>query len=147
MVFPVDENFALPLTAPTKPVSDWHEIILTPGWEWVLPGSRLYPTDISLITRDGVNWPWQHVDPNNLTPQEISVVFEAIEGGHVLDIHKGLLWVGTPDDLIWGDEPDETVILVREYPTPEPASWMLAVVGLTTLAGWRWRRGRRATVR
>lgn len=143
IVFPINENFFLPSTAPTAPITDWHEVILTPGWIWVLPGTPGLPTEISLITRDGENWPWSPIDPGNTNPQVISVIFQAIEAGHVLDIHKGLLWVGTPDNPIWGDSADELAILVREYPTPEPASWMLAAFGMTTLACWRWRRARR----
>jgi hypothetical protein len=70
------------------------------------------------------------------------VIFDAIETGHILDIHKGLLWVGTPENPIWGDSPDELAILVREYPTPEPSSWMLAAVGMTMLVGWWLHRAR-----
>lgn len=140
VVFPINEEFFL--DSLSKEVTDWHEIILTPGWVWVLPGTAGLPTEISLITRDGQNWPWLPIDPGNTDPQVISVIFEAIDAGHVLDIHKGLLWVGTPDNPIWGDSPDELAILVREYPTPEPSSWLLAAIGMTTLASWRWRRAR-----
>jgi hypothetical protein len=117
-------------------VSDWHERILTPGWQWVLPGDPnfpgLFPQGTSLITRDGFPWPSVPIGPAG-DPTAVNVGFPPIEPGHVLDIHKALLWVGTPTQRIWGDDPTEAFIRVHEYPTPEPSSFVLGAVGLAAL--------------
>ena len=135
----------LPGTPDGKPVSDWHERILTPGWAWVVPGDPtfpdLFPPGTSLITRDGE--PWPSVPLPNPDPASVDVVFPPIVPGHVLDIHKALLWVGTDTQRIWGDDPGETGIIVVEYPTPEPSSFVLGAFGLAGLATWHWRRKRR----
>ncbi len=129
----------------SRPVSDWHEEILTPGWEWVLPGDarfpNLFPPGESLITRDGQPWQWQHQPhPGGPDPTKLWVEFPPIDPGHVLDVHKALLWVGTPDNRVWGDGTrndgtviDESSIRVREYPTPEPATLGLVALGAVAL--------------
>ena len=44
-------------TVSSSSVSDWHEEILTHGFEWVLPGDtrfpQLFPAGQSLITKNG----------------------------------------------------------------------------------------------
>jgi hypothetical protein len=139
--FPIWENFFLipPGTAGapgSQAVSDWHEEIITPGWEWVLPGDprfpNLFPPGQTLITRNGAPWdsfPIPHPDGTD-NPSRVWVKFPPIEPGNILDVHKGLLWVGTLDNRIWGDDPTtERQILVFEYPTPEPSSVALALLG------------------
>lgn len=151
--FPVWEFYAVEefgfippdTTVPGQPISDWHEEILTPGWEWVLPGDSRFPdllVDESLITRDGEPWEWKHIPmPGGGTdPSMLWVEFPPIEPGHVLDIHKALVWTGTEGNRFWGDDAGETFIQVIEYPTPEPAS--LAVLGLSGLALLRRQRRR-----
>lgn len=124
-------------------VSDWHEEIHTPGWEWVLPGDprfpTLFPPNESLITRDGVPWPWDPIPMPTMDPSKLWVKFPPIEPGHVLDVHKALLWAGTPGNRIWGDGTDdagnlvdESVIDVWEYPTPEPTT--ISLLGMAALA-------------
>jgi MYXO-CTERM domain-containing protein len=129
-----------------QPVTDWHERILTPGWQWITPGDPnfpgLFPPGTSLITRDGQPWPSNPLPPLN-DPTTVSVLFPPIDPGHVLDIHKALLWVGTDTQRIWGDDPSETFIRVIEYPTPEPSSFVLGAVGLAALAALRLRRRNR----
>lgn len=121
----VDEVFDL-IPGASKPVSDWHEEILTPGWEWMLI------TAAPLITRNGFAWPYTHIPMPVPDPAKIWVEFPPIMPGEVLDIHKALLWVGTPGNRVWGDGTDDTGlpvdergIRVLEYPTPEPASAVL----------------------
>ena len=126
----------VPGTAGT-PVTDWHEEILTPGWEWVIPGDvrfpSLFPPNSSLITRNGQPWPWSPI-PMPTDPTKLWVRFPPIPPNNVLDVHKALLWVGTDGNRIWGDGTlndgttfDESFIRVREYPTiPEPATFALA---------------------
>jgi hypothetical protein len=150
--FLVTEFFGIagdqPGTPPGHPVSDWHERIVTPGWEWVLPGDArfpvLFPAGTSLITRDGTPWPWEPLPGSG--PAEVNVAFPPIDPSHILDIHKALLWVGTDTQRIWGDDPGETAIIVVEYPTPEPSSFVLGALGLAGIAAFKWRkRGRLAT--
>jgi hypothetical protein len=123
------------------PVTDWHEEIQTPGWEWVIPGDprfpTLFPANSSLITHNGAPWPSTPI-PMVPDPSKLWVAFPPIPPGDVLDVHKALLWVGTPGNRIWGDNADdagvpidERLIVVREYPTvPEPASVALACLAM-----------------
>ncbi len=134
------ENFLIlpPSTAPNGfNVSDWHEEIHTPGWEWVEPGDSrfpdLFPPNESLITKDGQPWPSEPIPMPTPDPSMLWVKFPPIEPGHVLDVHKAILWAGTPGNRIWGDGVDdagnvvpESSIDVWEYPTPEPSTLVLA---------------------
>jgi hypothetical protein len=126
---PIVENWqiheSLPGIPPSRPVTDWHEIILTPGWVWTYSNN---PPD-SLITLNGQPWP-NTPDPNT-PPNKISVVFPVIYPGDTLDIHKSLRWLGTPNNPVWGDSPDESFIQVIEYPSPEPTT--LSLLGLAGL--------------
>jgi hypothetical protein len=118
------------------PVIDWHELIRTPGWEWRVPD----PNDPaqSLITKNGQPWPSQSTSMGN--PATLWVDFPPILPGEVLDVHKALLWVGTENNRIWGDNAlndgtaiDESFIRVIQYPTPEPTSALLLCLGLVAL--------------
>ena len=136
--FPVWEAWFL--VEPGRPVSDWHEEILTPGWVW-----RFDPA--VLITRNGQVIP-AFPDPNS-PPNILWVDFEPIFPGNVLDIHKELVWVGTIFNSDWGDFIDssgsfldESVIQVLEFPTPEPSSFLLAAMAAVGLIAYGWRRRR-----
>jgi hypothetical protein len=142
----IAENFSLLTDGPPTPkrVTDWHEGLLTKGWLWVLPGDpnfpELFPQGQTLITRDGEPWASNVLPGTN--PLLLNIVFDPIEPGHILDVHKALLWVGNGEDTIWGDEPEEDVIEIAEYPTPEPGTMVLAALG-AGVAGLAWRRSRR----
>jgi len=158
---PIWEDFFIVPPVPGGPpvsvaVRDWHEEILTEGWEWVIPGDTrfpdLFPPDSSLITRNGEPHPWRFPPmPAVLQPNKLWVEFPPIHPGETLDVHKALLWVGAEGNRIWGDDVlddgtafDEGVISVLEYPTvPEPGGSALAVLGLLAsgLVTWRKRSG------
>ena len=154
--FPVWENFLLhPLSLA---VLDWHEVIHTPGWEWRYYEYNPDPTDPNyepLITRDGAPWPWKHQPPPATGGDPATMLwveFPPIEPGHILDVHKWLVWMGDPNpggipNTNWGDNMDdqgntldESMIAVWEYPTPEPSSILLVALGALALAGVRRRR-------
>ncbi|MAT70041.1 MAG: hypothetical protein CMJ58_11015 [Planctomycetaceae bacterium] len=126
-------------------VRDWHEEILTPGFNWVIPTDatipQVFPDGTSLITRNGAPHPYELLASPAVLPPRLDVKFPPIYPGEVLDIHKAIEWVGTPGNRIWGDNMlddgtpfDEGEIRVWEYPTvPEPATWGL--MAITTLVG------------
>ena len=143
----VDEEFFLVPTlapVPSAPVADWHEEIFTEGWEWVLPSDAanfpgLFDPNTSLITKNGDPHPWNFSPtPAVHEPNKLWVEFPAIDEGNVLDIHKALLWVGTPGNRIWGDDIlddgtffAESFIRVFEYPTiPEPGTLWLVTLAI-----------------
>lgn len=136
-------------SVPSVPITDWHEEIHTPGWEWVLPGDsrfpELFPPNESLITRDGQPWDWSHIPMEIQDPSKLWVTFPPIPPGSTLDVHKALLWVGVEGNRTWGDgvddaggTVDESFIEVWEHPTiPEPTSAWLAGLALIALLGKR----------
>jgi hypothetical protein len=118
----------------SQPVSDWHEEILgdSPGWIWqLLPGE-------SLITKNGDPHPFLGgIDPNDAT--RLWVAFEPISPPDVLDVHKELFYEGADlngDGTVdfW---PPGRPVLVLEYPTPEPGSMAITLVGLIGLTSIR----------
>jgi hypothetical protein len=99
--------------------ADWHEQILTPGWEWV-NGS---------FTAGGTSVPGLIVDVNGanidfyFNPIEIPLVFDA---PLVFQIVKEFKWMGS-------GAPRYPIEII-EYPTPEPTTLgLLAVGGLVML--------------
>jgi hypothetical protein len=135
------ENFIISPSARAlrTPVTDWHEEIHTPGWQWVTPAQRpdLFPTGQTLITRNGLPWPSQPIPMDPADPTKLWVEFPPIQPGRILDIHKALLWVGTEGNRFWGDNMndaglpvEERFIDVWEHPTiPEPATAVLLCLG------------------
>lgn len=144
---PIDAASATPLliseeftivnqgTPTPRTVSDWHEAILTKGWTWYLPtdpgSSAWFPEGTTLIDRDLQPWNSSVVPTSN--PLLLNIDFDPITPGHFLSVHKALLWVGNGANTVWGDDPDETFIEVREYPTPEPGTIVLSAVGAVLL--------------
>lgn len=138
-VWPGDPNF--PDVSPA--ITDWHEHIHEPGWEWIVPSPG--STNPSLITRNHEAWPWDFIPPPAGTdpdPAWLWVKFDPIEPGFIFDIHKELVWRGTTENSVWGDNKlddgtpfDERMIGVWEYPTiiPEPSACALFGLGLLCL--------------
>lgn len=109
------------------PWLDWHEKIITPGWEWVTPTVFLAngnaPSGLSVA-----------YTPSTATQGgEIDFYFDPLQPGTQVNIRKRLQYIGVPGTVFTGG------ILIAEYPTPEPAS--LALLGLGSLALLRRRRG------
>ena len=115
--------------------TDWHEMILTPDWEW---GSATLatpnaPTALTNLT-------------TSLMPQQVDFFFDPLAPGTDVDIAKDLFFTGnlTPQlqqDFLAG----ELTVRVSEYPTsvPEPgAACMALLVAVTAAAiGMRARLG------
>lgn len=127
------------------PITDWHEHILEPGWEWVVPSPE--SSDPALITNDGLPWDWEFIDaePTSIATW-LSVQFAAIEPGVPFVIHKQLRWSGTSENSVWGDRmlDDgstylEGYISVIEYPSvvPEPTTTSLALAATLFFVGRR----------
>ena len=134
----IEEEWRL-LPATSFDVSDWHEHFRTEGFVWVIPDDTtfpgLFPPNTSLITKNGEPHPWEFVAGPTIASR-LDVVFPPIPAGDVLDIHKALLWVGTNSNRIWGDNMlndgtffDESRIDVWEFPTPEPTTASLLLIG------------------
>ncbi|HVP12070.1 MAG TPA: PEP-CTERM sorting domain-containing protein [Phycisphaerae bacterium] len=102
------------VVAGNLPWTDYHEDILTPGWNWSNPSflvNGVVPTGFSFVN----------------SPGSISFFFNSIAPGSVVDIHKDLVYSG-PVPAVFPS------ISVNQYPTPEPASLgLLAISGLWLL--------------
>jgi hypothetical protein len=113
--------------APPQSWTDWHEHILTPGWDWVQPTLFLAnfaaPPGLSTV----------HTPGNASVGGALDFYFNPLAPGTLLDIRKTLQYVGQPGATFTG------TIQIAEYPTPEPAS-----LGLMTLGGLLIARRRRA---
>ena len=97
---------------------DWHEEIVTPGWTW----GSVWDCDIWL--EDGAGG---FITPPGLTTtispcgKVVSFEFDAVPVGSDLLIEK---WLIREPDVQPG-----SAIIVREYPTPEPATLALLSMG------------------
>ncbi len=113
------------------PWSDWHEDILTPGWEWTNTISFLAnfaPTPGLAIVNS----------PGTLTQGgSLSFTFNSLPPGTLIDIRKELIYMGQPGVIFTGS------IDVEQYPTPEPAS--LGLIAAGGLVALRRRRRTRLT--
>jgi hypothetical protein len=116
------------VVAPTQSWTDWHEHILTPGWDWVSPTLFL----ANFAPPGGLN---TVVTPGTISAGgAIDFTFNPLAPGTLIDLRKTLQYTGTPGVVFTGK------IQIAEYPTPEPAS-----LGLLTLGGLVALRRRRRT--
>lgn len=102
--------------------TDWHEEILSPGWEWV-PGSATVQTS-GFVTVPGLS-------VVETSPTQLDFFFDPLGVNTRLFIRKQIQWTGTGDK----------VLQIAQYPTvvPIPAALPLfgsALAGLG-LIGWR----------
>ena len=100
--------------------ADWHEEIVTAGWIW---GSAFFDIPINPAPGYNVNYTDQ-VWP--LHGGAVDMTFDPLAPGTQVTITKDLIWVGDPNvigNLFFG------TVTIREWPTPEPATAMLLVIG------------------
>ena len=110
----------------STPWTDWHEEILTPGWEWV----PIDEGDTAFLgSPDGIPAPGLIVD---LQPTTIDFFFDPILPGTDIAIAKFIIFVGVDPG-----NPEETTldsVFIAEYPTvnviPEPATVTLGVLSI-----------------
>lgn len=113
---------------------DWHEEILTPGWDWdvVTIGSNGTGTVVTpkLLANGVPQDNFTHMPPGAGHGGALWWVFESpLPPGTVIDITKDLVFVGT--NAIIGDEVfNQPVVQVAQYPTvPTPSAlWFLALL-------------------
>jgi len=105
------------LIAPQLDWTDWHEEILTPGWEWtskvlMLVNVSQPPSGLTVI-----NLPGTPIQGGTL-----EFYFDPLSPGTVIDIRKELKYVG-PQGMSFD------AIQIAQYPTPEPATMGLLALG------------------
>lgn len=129
-VIPLSEFYSV---AGSVEWTDWHEEIVTPGWEWASPAG-IFPIDPSTGSRIGTN-PISGlvVNPSPPSGTTLAFDFDPLLLGTAIEIEKYLLWTGTGPTTI---EPT-----VLEFPTvPIPAAVWLFGSGLLGLIGIARRR-------
>ncbi len=97
---------------------DWHEEILTPGWEWAPP---------SVFLANGLPAPGLNITytlGNSTHGGTIGFDFSPLPPGTKIDIRKQLQYVGGADGTAFFG-----TVQVAQYPTPEPASVGLLALG------------------
>lgn len=106
------------------PWTDFHEIVLTPGWNIG-----------ALITANGAPVPGLNVDltytNGSTTLGSVTMTFDPLLPGTQLLLRKQLIWVGDPNvigNLFSG------IVKVAQYPTPEPATVVLLAAALGLVA-------------
>ncbi len=103
--------------------TDWHEHILSPGWDWVLPNP--VPPMFYANGSPAPGLVTVHTPGNSATGGTIDFYFDELLPGTTVSIRKALQYndpTGTPF---------EGKVVIAEYPTPEPAT--LGLVGLSGL--------------
>lgn len=137
--------------------SDWHEEILTPGWVWAdssfLVADEPEPTEINTPLLSVTEHPadsFQDIQDNPAPGLSVNFsddgtvldfYFNSVDPGQYVSIVKVLEYVGYgqthPNDqlseLNGNGDFFEGVIEIAQYPTPEPVTATLGLVGLGAL--------------
>ncbi len=104
------------VVAPTLSWSDWHEHIITPGWDWVAP-TALFANGVPAGGLTTV------ITPGSMTAGgSIDFTFNPLVPGTQVIIRKLLQYTSTSGTVFTGK------VDIAQYPTPEPAS--LGLLGL-----------------
>lgn len=105
------------VVAPTQSWEDWHEHILTPGWEWVQPtvffANFAPPAGLNTVVTPGTP----------TTGGKIDFTFNPLVPGTLIDIRKTLQYNGPAGTVFTGK------IDIAQFPTPEPGSLLMLVGG------------------
>lgn len=124
-IFSLSESLFI---AGNLPWSDWHEEILTPGWDWVSPiafmANGVVPSGYGVTNIAGTA----------TQGGTLNFVFDPLPPGTKIDIRKHLQYNGPSGAVFVG------TIEIDQYPTPEPAS--AGLLGLGSLLVLRRRRRR-----
>ncbi len=126
-MFTVQESLII---SGSLPWSDWHEQILTPGWDWAPP---------AVLLANGAVAPGltiSHTPGSPTSGGAIDFYFNSLPVGTKVDIRKQLQYLGGATGA-----PFDGIVRIAEYPTPEPAALGLMLLGSLAL----WRRRRHAT--
>lgn len=103
--------------APTQSWTDWHEEILTPGWDWLPPSNLL----ANFVPAPGLTTVYT---PGTMTSGgQVDFYFNPIAPGTQVVIRKMLIYVGTPGATFNG------TLQIAQYPTPEPTTMGLMALG------------------
>ncbi|HPD31982.1 MAG TPA: PEP-CTERM sorting domain-containing protein [Phycisphaerae bacterium] len=105
------------VVAPTQSWEDWHEHILTPGWEWVQPTVFL----ANFAPPPGLNTVVTPATPTS--GGKIDFTFNPLVPGTLIDIRKTLKYDDPTGAVFTGK------IEIAQFPTPEPATLGLLMLG------------------
>ena len=125
-IFTLQESLFI---AGTLPWSDWHEQILTPGWDWAPPAVFLANGSVA----PGLTI--SHTPPGPGIGGTIDFYFSSLPPGTKVDIRKQLQYLGGATGA-----PFDGIVKIAEFPTPEPAAIALLALGSLVV-----RRRRRRT--